>query len=86
MITSSQNSKIKLVRALLGRAKDRREANAFVVEGVRLVEEAAHMNWPFRFALFEETLSGRGNLLLEDLKARGVEIDQIPSSLMQELS
>ena len=40
MIVSSQNSKVKLVRALAGRAKERREAGAFLVEGVRLVEEA----------------------------------------------
>jgi TrmH family RNA methyltransferase len=45
MITSNQNSKIKLVRALLGRSKERREANAFVAEGVRLVEEAVKANW-----------------------------------------
>jgi hypothetical protein len=41
MITSNHNSKIKLVRALLSRARERREAGAFVVEGVRLVEEAS---------------------------------------------
>ena len=45
MITSNQNSKIKLVRALLGRAKERREAGMFVIEGVRLVEEAANRDW-----------------------------------------
>jgi TrmH family RNA methyltransferase len=60
VITSSQNSKIKLVRALLGRAKERREANAFVVEGVRLIEEAVNSNWGFRFVLYDETLSERG--------------------------
>ena len=86
LITSSQNSKIKLVRALLGRAKERREANAFVVEGVRLVEEAANMNWLFRFVLYDETLNERGESLLERLKSRGVEVDQISSDLMQDLS
>ncbi len=86
MITSPQNSKIKLVRALLGRAKERREANAFVIEGVRLVEEAANMNWLFRFALYDETLNERGRSLIERLIARGVEVDQISSSLIQDLS
>ena len=42
MITSPHNPKIKLVRALQGRAKERREAGAFLVEGVRLVEEAVN--------------------------------------------
>ena len=86
MITSSQNSKIKLVRALVGRAKERREANAFVVEGVRLVEEAANMNWLFRFVLYDETLNERGKSLVERVMSRGVEVDQISSSLMQDLS
>jgi TrmH family RNA methyltransferase len=86
MITSSQNSKIKLVRALLGRAKERREANAFVIEGVRLVEEAAERKWLFRFVLYDETLNERGKSLIEGLIARSVEVDQISSSLMQGLS
>jgi len=86
LITSSQNSKIKLVRALLGRAKERREASAFVVEGVRLAEEAASMNWLFRFVLYDETLNERGESLLERLKSRGVEVDQISADLMQDLS
>jgi len=86
LITSSQNSKIKLVRALLGRAKERREANAFVVEGVRLIEEAANREWLFRFVLYDETLNERGKSLVEQLRLRGVEADQISSDLMQDLS
>ena len=86
VITSSQNSKIKLVRALLGRAKERREANAFVIEGVRLVEEAANRKWLFRFVLYDETLNERGKSLVENLRSREVEVDQIPSDLMQDLS
>jgi len=86
MITSSQNSKIKLVRALLGRAKERREANAFVIEGVRLVEEAAARKWLFRFVLYDETLNERGKSLIERLITGGVEVDQISSSLVQDLS
>jgi RNA methyltransferase, TrmH family len=86
MITSSQNAKIKMVRALLGRAKERREANAFVVEGVRLVEEAVHSNWGFRLALFDETLSERGRSQVEGLKSRGVEVEMVSESVMKSLS
>jgi len=86
MITSSQNSKIKLVRALLGRAKERREASAFVVEGVRLVEEAASANWKFQFALYDETLSERGKSQVESLTSRDVDVDEVASTLMQSLS
>ena len=86
MITSNQNSKIKLVRALLGRSKERREAGAFVAEGVRLVEEAAKANWNFRFVLFDETLSERGKLQAENLKSRGIDVEEVSASVMKSIS
>lgn len=86
MITSSQNSKIKLVRALLGRAKERREANAFVVEGVRLVEEAVNSNWGFQFVLYTEDLSERGINLVKRLEDKKIVVENIESSLLQSLS
>ena len=86
VITSSQNPKLKLVRALLGRAKERREAGAFVAEGVRLVEEAVNSNWGFRFAIYDETLNERGKSQVESLKSRGVECDEVLPSLMKSLS
>lgn len=86
MITSNQNSKIKLVRALLGRAKERREAGAFVAEGVRLVEEAVKANWTCRFALYDETLSERGKSQVESLKLRGVDVEEVSASVMKSIS
>lgn len=86
MITSNQNAKIKLIRALLGRAKERREAGAFVVEGVRLVEEAVISNWGFRFVLYDESLSERGRLQVEDLKSRSVDVEEISTSVMKSIS
>ena len=62
MITSTHNPKLKLVRALQGRAKERRETGAFVAEGVRLVEEAVGGNWGLRFVLYDETLSETGKV------------------------
>ena len=86
MITSNQNSKIKLVRALLGRAKERREAGAFVAEGVRLVEEAVKANWKCRFALYDETLSERGRSQVESLKSQGVDVEEVSASVMKSMS
>lgn len=86
VITSSQNPKLKLVRALTGRPKERREAGAFVAEGVRLVEEAANVEWPMRFVLYDETLSERGKSNVEHLRSRGVECEEISPSLMKSLS
>ncbi|MCA1899224.1 MAG: RNA methyltransferase [Chloroflexi bacterium] len=86
MITSPHNPKLKLIRALQGRAKERREAGAFVADGVRLVEDAINADWKFRFALFDETLSERGRSQVEGLKSRGVEVEAVSASLMKSLS
>lgn len=86
MIISSQNPKIKLVRALMGRAKERREAGAFVVEGVRLVEEAETRGWSFRFALYDGTLNERGSSLVEHLLSREIEVEEVSEQLMKSLS
>lgn len=42
MITSTSNSQVKMVMNLLNKAKVRREENAFVVEGVKMVLEAPY--------------------------------------------
>ncbi|MCC6499506.1 MAG: RNA methyltransferase [Anaerolineales bacterium] len=86
MITSAQNSKIKLVRSLMGRAKERREAGMFVVEGVRLVEEAAKGDWRLETVLFDSSLSERGKSQVEGLRSRGVEVEEVSESLMKSLS
>ncbi len=86
MITSNQNPKIKIVRALLGRAKERREAGAFVVEGVRLVEEAAKGDWRFEIVLYDETLSKRGRSQVESLRSRDVDVEEVSISVMKSIS
>src|SRR5512141_497775 len=86
MILSSQNAKVKLVRALGGRAKERREAGTFLAEGVRLVEEALTAGWPFRFVLHTGELSDRGRALLAKLQERKIEVDEVDGGLMQSLS
>ncbi len=86
MITSSQNAKVKLARSLLGRPKERREAGAFVVEGVRLVEDAAAARWPLRFALHTPSLSPRGQALIDALRGMGVETDAVAPDIFESLS
>lgn len=86
MITSPQNPKLKLIRALQGRPKERREEGAFLAEGVRLVEEALHANWPVRFALYASGLSERGETLVARMKASGVDVDEVSGDLLQAVS
>lgn len=86
MITSNQNAKVKLVRALLGRGKERRETGAFVVEGVRLFEEAVKSGWEIRFALFDDSLNKRGKSQVERLRLRGADAEEVSPSVMKSLS
>ena len=86
MISSSQNPKIKLTHALAGRPKERREAGAFLAEGVRLVEEAHAADWPFRFVLYSDELSERGNELVKKLEDKQIEVEEVENGLLQSLS
>ena len=75
-----------LVRALLGRPKERREARAFVAEGVRLMEEALAAEWPARFVLYSDGLSERGLAIVRRLRASGADVEEVSADLMQSLS
>lgn len=86
MIISAHNPKVKLARALMGRSKERRQAAAFVVEGVRLVEEALAAKWGIRYVLYDETLSARGKRMVEHLRSRGVEAEEVAAHLLRSLS
>jgi TrmH family RNA methyltransferase len=86
MITSSHNPKIKLIRALAGRPKERRENGAFLAEGVRLVEEALSAGWDFRFVLYTDGLSPRGQDLVKSLTTRGVDVEPVVENLFQSLT
>ena len=86
MITSSQNPKLKLVRSLMGRSKGRRDANAFVVEGVRLIEEAVVAGWRFQFALFSDDLGERGKALVEVLTAHHIDVEAVSTDLLHHVS
>ena len=63
MITSLQNPKIKWVRKLINNSRFRRQEEVFVVEGVRLAEEAVKADWKAKLVLFTESLNPRGQQL-----------------------
>jgi RNA methyltransferase, TrmH family len=86
MITSPHNSKLKLIRALAGRPKERREAGLFLAEGVRLIEEAFAAGWPFAFVLFSAETSKRGQKLVEQLKAEGVDVEEVLPEVLRAAS
>jgi len=86
MITSAQNPKLKLVRSLLGRSKERHAARACVAEGVRLVEEALSAGWPVQYVLYTAGLSARGQELVTKLETQGCEVEQVSEVLLNAVS
>ena len=86
MITSVRNPKVQEIRTLQNRAKERREAGAFVVEGVRLAEEALQSGWGIHQALYTKGLSERGLQLVETLIKRDIPGEEISESVMKAAS
>jgi TrmH family RNA methyltransferase len=74
MITSLANPKVKLLRSLVER-KGRREHGLFLVEGVRLMEEAVRSGAPPRLVVFDPDL-------LQDDRTRRL-IQAIPSDIRE---
>jgi TrmH family RNA methyltransferase len=71
MITSTKNSKIKEIAALQAKKKNRINTGTFVVEGVRLLEEALASGFSPLFTLYTEDMHERGVALVQ----RSCELD-----------
>ena len=72
MITSTQNPKIKLVRQLLTQTKARKKQGAFVLEGIRLLEEAFNSPFTPELLLYTADLDQRGVSLVKEFETGGV--------------
>jgi TrmH family RNA methyltransferase len=72
MITSVQNQKIKRIRQLQTRSRFRKKESAYVVEGVRLLEEVLSAKLVPELVVFTKELDPRGFLLLEKLQDKQI--------------
>ena len=86
MLTSLKNPKIQQVRALLGRCAEREAAGLFVVEGVRLTEEALAGGWRARLVLAGAQLSGRGRKVAAGFAAQGAELIETADHVLAALT
>lgn len=86
MITSSRNPKIQKIRNLLVHPKARREEQAFVVEGVRLVEEALQSGWEPQCVLYTEDLPVRGQAVVKGFRKLGIVTDIISQQVLKTVS
>lgn len=83
MITSVHNPKIKRIRQLQESSRERRQEGVFIIEGVRLVEEALASGWPVRWAFYDSALSERGREALDGLAQAGAEVEEASEHVLR---
>ncbi len=83
MILSQHNPRIKLIRALSGKSKERRESGAFLAEGVRLIEDALAAEWPFLYVLYSAEISNRGKKLVEEIAKTGMDVEEVGADILR---
>jgi len=86
MITSTHNPKIQAVRKLQAQSKTRREEQAFVIEGVRLSEEALQAGWDAQQVFYTDALDERGKTLVGSFSSQCVPVEQITEVVMKAIS
>lgn len=86
MISSAQNPKIQMVRALQSRAGERRRSGSFVIEGVRLAEEALSSGWQAELVLYTGDLIPRGVEVVDGYRQRGAPAEMVTESVMRAAS
>ncbi len=86
MITSVHNPKIQAVRKLQSHIRERRAAQAFIVEGVRLAEEALQADWTAKQVFFTPGLGEHGRTLVEDFRGRGALVEEVSEAVMDAMS
>jgi len=86
MITSDKNPKIKQIRSLQTSSRKRKMDCSFVIEGVRLVDEAISAGCDFDIVIYSDHLSQRGYGVLSGLREGGVQIEEVSPKIMRSIS
>jgi TrmH family RNA methyltransferase len=82
MLTAVSNTKIKWVRQLQAQRSARAAEGLFVIEGVRLAEEAARAGVNPQLVLHTEELDSRGQAALAALAGTGAAVVTVSSTVM----
>ncbi|MFC1996119.1 TrmH family RNA methyltransferase [Chloroflexota bacterium] len=86
MLTSAKNPRIQRIRKLQSSARTRREEAAFVVEGVRLVEETSMAGWQPELVLFTDDINDRAQKTVDQFRAIGIETTSVSPQVMRAAS
>jgi RNA methyltransferase, TrmH family len=83
MLTSTRNPRVQWLKSLQTRTKARREAGAFVVEGIRLSEEALAAGLRPKLGLYSDDLGERGKKVVDHLRAQDVSLQKATTQVMK---
>jgi len=86
MISSSHNPKIQWVHALQTKSRQRVKDKAFIIEGVRLVEEAQQSGWNILLLLYTDDIDPRSRSILQKLSDTGTPCEEVTSQVMRLVS
>lgn len=86
MITSTRNPKIQWIKALQARPRRRKEEGVFIVEGVRLAEEALRSGWEIQLGLFSPTRDERLQRLIAALQEQKTPLEEVSPTVLQAVS
>ncbi|HET7011782.1 MAG TPA: RNA methyltransferase [Anaerolineales bacterium] len=82
VIRSTGNPRVRWVRQLQSRRRDREEQGVFLVEGARLAEEALHAGSEARLVLRDEDLDTRSAAIARGFEERGAEVLTVTSRVL----
>lgn len=71
------------MRLLQAQAQARRAEQAFVVEGVRLAEEALAAGWQARLVLYSDEVSSRGQIVVDGFSRRSAPVEQVTRQVLK---
>lgn len=86
MITSVQNPKIKWVRQLQTQAKARRQERLFVIEGLRLLQEALESGWQAELVLHAADAAPAAQSMLGEWAKRGAPVEAAAPHVLEAAS
>jgi TrmH family RNA methyltransferase len=86
MITSTKNQHVQHIRELLAKKSSREEHGSFIVEGVRLCEEAIKCDIPPRVVLYSDACSARGLELVHQAAAAGSKVFVVKRDILDTIS
>ena len=86
MISSVQNSKIKRIRLLQTQSRSRKKELAFIVEGVRLLEEAQNTYQVPELVIYTPDLDPRGQKLVEAFLEQNVPCEEVSEEVIRAAS